>query len=57
MSEEKDRELRALQAALAAEHAAVYGYGIIGGRIGSIRVASDTEPPDAALRFVLMRTR
>lgn len=35
MSEEKDRELRALQAALAAEHAAVYGYGIIGGRIGA----------------------
>ncbi|MEU0895727.1 ferritin-like domain-containing protein [Streptomyces massasporeus] len=34
MSEEKDRELRALQAALAAEHAAVYGYGIVGGRIG-----------------------
>ncbi|WMD04476.1 ferritin-like domain-containing protein [Streptomyces sp. FXY-T5] len=35
MSEEKDRELRALQAALAAEHAAVYGYGIVGGRIGA----------------------
>ncbi|MFJ4560660.1 ferritin-like domain-containing protein [Streptomyces massasporeus] len=33
MSEEKDRELRALQAALAAEHAAVYGYGVVGGRI------------------------
>jgi hypothetical protein len=35
VSEEKDRELRALQAALAAEHAAVYGYGIVGGRIGA----------------------
>ncbi|MFD5337198.1 ferritin-like domain-containing protein [Streptomyces hawaiiensis] len=34
MSEDKDRELRALQAALAAEHAAVYGYGVVGGRIG-----------------------
>ncbi|MEU3890048.1 ferritin-like domain-containing protein [Streptomyces sp. NPDC029041] len=34
MSAEKDRELRALQAALAAEHAAVYGYGVVGGRIG-----------------------
>ncbi|GCB45627.1 ferritin-like domain-containing protein [Streptomyces sp. NL15-2K] len=29
----KDQELRALQAALAAEHAAVYGYGVVGGRI------------------------
>ncbi|MET9392365.1 ferritin-like domain-containing protein [Streptomyces sp. NPDC006624] len=34
MSEDEDRELRALQAALAAEHAAVYGYGVVGGRIG-----------------------
>ncbi|GGX22604.1 DUF4439 domain-containing protein [Streptomyces lomondensis] len=34
MSEAKDRELRALQAALAAEHAAVYGYGVVGGKIG-----------------------
>ncbi len=29
----KDAALRALQAALAAEHAAVYGYGVVGGRI------------------------
>jgi hypothetical protein len=29
----KDQELKALQAALAAEHAAVYGYGVVGGRI------------------------
>ncbi|MFB8248806.1 ferritin-like domain-containing protein [Streptomyces sp. NPDC001046] len=34
MSESEERELRALQAALAAEHAAVYGYGVVGGRIG-----------------------
>ncbi|GHA47878.1 ferritin-like domain-containing protein [Streptomyces purpurascens] len=34
MSDAKDQELRALQAALAAEHAAVYGYGVVGGRIG-----------------------
>ena len=27
----------ALQAALAAEHAAVYGYGVVGGRIGEER--------------------
>ncbi|AWW37258.1 hypothetical protein ADL00_40335 [Streptomyces sp. AS58] len=33
MSKPKDGELRALQAALAAEHAAVYGYGVVGGRI------------------------
>lgn len=31
---DKDQELKALQAALAAEHAAVYGYGVVGGRIG-----------------------
>ena len=29
-----EAELAALQAALAAEHAAVYGYGVVGGRIG-----------------------
>ncbi|KUL40289.1 ferritin-like domain-containing protein [Streptomyces regalis] len=33
MSEAKKRQLTALQAALAAEHAAVYGYGVVGGRI------------------------
>ncbi|MFE2044009.1 ferritin-like domain-containing protein [Streptomyces sp. NPDC059477] len=31
--EEKAAELDALQATLAAEHAAVYGYGVVGGRI------------------------
>ncbi|MET9258334.1 ferritin-like domain-containing protein [Streptomyces sp. NPDC048182] len=34
---ETKRELGALQAALAAEHAAVYGYGVVGGRIGEAR--------------------
>ncbi|MGW1751558.1 ferritin-like domain-containing protein [Streptomyces sp. NPDC002092] len=29
----REKELKALQAALAAEHAAVYGYGVVGGRI------------------------
>ncbi|MEV0182814.1 ferritin-like domain-containing protein [Streptomyces sp. NPDC050625] len=38
MSDEtKNGELKALQAALAAEHAAVYGYGVVGGRIGKER--------------------
>ncbi|GHH96344.1 ferritin-like domain-containing protein [Streptomyces capillispiralis] len=35
--DKQDKELRALQAALAAEHAAVYGYGVVGGRIGKER--------------------
>jgi hypothetical protein len=30
-------ELKALQAALGAEHAAVYGYGVVGGKIGEAR--------------------
>ncbi|MEU3950300.1 DUF4439 domain-containing protein [Streptomyces sp. NPDC029526] len=34
MNEAEERELRSLQAALAAEHAAVYGYGVVGGRVG-----------------------
>jgi hypothetical protein len=33
----REQELKALQAALAAEHAAVYGYGVVGGRIGKDR--------------------
>ncbi|MGW1803446.1 ferritin-like domain-containing protein [Streptomyces sp. NPDC002078] len=38
MSDEaKSAELRALQAALAAEHAAVYGYGVVGGKISAAR--------------------
>ncbi|GAA4807547.1 DUF4439 domain-containing protein [Streptomyces ziwulingensis] len=35
--ETRKRELTALQAALAAEHAAVYGYGVVGGRVGEAR--------------------
>ncbi|MFF8833561.1 DUF4439 domain-containing protein [Streptomyces sp. NPDC015131] len=31
--------LEAAQAALAAEHAAVYGYGVVGGRVGDDRTA------------------
>ncbi|MEU0669584.1 ferritin-like domain-containing protein [Streptomyces lavendulocolor] len=34
--------LEAAQAALAAEHAAVYGYGVVGGRIGDARAAEAT---------------
>ncbi|MCZ9340961.1 ferritin-like domain-containing protein, partial [Streptomyces sp. TRM76130] len=34
---EKERELKALQAVLAAEHAAVYGYGVVGARVGEDR--------------------
>ncbi|MFH8566438.1 ferritin-like domain-containing protein [Streptomyces sp. NPDC017988] len=33
----KDEELKAVQAALSAEHAAVYGYGVVGGRVGEKR--------------------
>ncbi|MEV6787929.1 DUF4439 domain-containing protein, partial [Streptomyces sp. NPDC051098] len=29
-----DEVLKALQAALAAEHAAIYGYGVVGARVG-----------------------
>ncbi|MFI0779066.1 ferritin-like domain-containing protein [Streptomyces sp. NPDC021212] len=35
--------LKAAQAALAAEHAAVYGYGVVGGRIGDDRLAEARE--------------
>jgi hypothetical protein len=35
--------LKATQAALAAEHAAVYGYGVVGGRIGDDRLAEARE--------------
>ncbi|NJP53696.1 ferritin-like domain-containing protein [Streptomyces sp. SBST2-5] len=53
----KDRELRALQAALAAEHAAVYGYGVVGGRIGKERRGEVRAAYDAhrARRDVLVR--
>lgn len=39
--------LRALQAALAAEHAAVYGYGVVGGRIEGARHTEAQEAYDA----------
>ena len=49
--------LEALQKALAAEHAAVYGYGVVGGRIGEDRRAEATAAYDAhrARRDVLVR--
>ncbi|MEU0744523.1 ferritin-like domain-containing protein [Streptomyces sp. NPDC006134] len=57
MSEAEDRELDALQAALAAEHAAVYGYGVVGGRIGEERRAQARAAYDAhrARRDALVR--
>ncbi|MDK1475155.1 ferritin-like domain-containing protein [Streptomyces sp. 549] len=42
-----DGELAAVQAALAAEHAAVYGYGVVGGRIGEERRAEARQAWDA----------
>ncbi|MEV5148945.1 ferritin-like domain-containing protein [Streptomyces sp. NPDC052727] len=50
-------ELTALQAALAAEHAAVYGYGVVGGRIGERRRAEARAAYDAhrARRDALVR--
>ncbi|GAA3376318.1 ferritin-like domain-containing protein [Streptomyces sannanensis] len=38
-----NRTLQAVQAALAAEHAAVYGYGVVGGRIGKARQGEARE--------------
>lgn len=51
-------ELKALQAALRAEHAAVYGYGVVGGRIGDERRAEARTAYDAhrARRDELRRT-
>ncbi|WP_405823366.1 ferritin-like domain-containing protein [Streptomyces sp. NBC_00838] len=53
-----DRALDAAQAALAAEHAAVYGYGVVGGRVGDERRAEATNAYDAhrARRDSLART-
>ncbi|WP_137993016.1 ferritin-like domain-containing protein [Streptomyces vilmorinianum] len=50
--------LDAAQAALAAEHAAVYGYGVVGGRIGAERRAEATAAYEAhrARRDALRRT-
>ncbi|MFF7977211.1 DUF4439 domain-containing protein [Streptomyces sp. NPDC007905] len=49
--------MAALQAALAAEHAAVYGYGVVGGRIGKQRRAEARTAYDAhrARRDALVR--
>ncbi|MET8948521.1 ferritin-like domain-containing protein [Streptomyces sp. NPDC004542] len=58
MSDEtRDGELKALQAALAAEHAAVYGYGVVGGRIGAGRRTEARTAYDAhrARRDALVR--
>ncbi|MEV0779857.1 ferritin-like domain-containing protein [Streptomyces sp. NPDC050428] len=48
----------AAQAALAAEHAAVYGYGVVGGRVGDERRGEATNAYDAhrARRDSLART-
>ncbi|MGW0599561.1 ferritin-like domain-containing protein [Streptomyces sp. NPDC002776] len=57
MSKAKAGELTALQAALAAEHAAVYGYGVVGGRIREGRRAEARGAYDAhrARRDALVR--
>ncbi|MCT9084706.1 ferritin-like domain-containing protein [Streptomyces fulvoviolaceus] len=53
----RDQELKALQAALAAEHAAVYGYGVVGGRIREDRRTEAKAAYDAhrARRDALVR--
>jgi hypothetical protein len=60
VSKSKAGELTALQAALAAEHAAVWAYGVVGGRVregrrGEARSAYDAHRArrDALLREVL----
>ncbi|TXS22683.1 DUF4439 domain-containing protein [Streptomyces sp. ms191] len=55
---ERETALAAAQAALAAEHAAVYGYGVVGGRIGAGRRAEATAAHGAhrARRDALRRT-
>ncbi|MFD9910193.1 ferritin-like domain-containing protein [Streptomyces sp. NPDC059063] len=45
--DETAAELKAVQAALRAEHAAVYGYGVVGGRIGDARRAEARTAYDA----------
>ncbi|MCW8379088.1 ferritin-like domain-containing protein [Streptomyces justiciae] len=54
---EEKRTLTALQAALAAEHAAVYGYGVVGGRIREGRRTEARSAYDAhrARRDLLVR--
>ncbi|MER5400569.1 ferritin-like domain-containing protein [Streptomyces sp. NPDC002599] len=43
----EEAELKALQAALGAEHAAVYGYGVVGARIGTARQTDARSAYDA----------
>ncbi|MEU8571150.1 DUF4439 domain-containing protein [Streptomyces pathocidini] len=43
----EDQTLAAVQAALGAEHAAVYGYGVVGGRVGADRRGQAREAYDA----------
>ncbi|MDC0773348.1 ferritin-like domain-containing protein [Streptomyces sp. HD] len=47
MSEAKKQRLTAVQAALAAEHASVYGYGVVGGRIRAERRSEARAAYDA----------
>ncbi|MET9497776.1 ferritin-like domain-containing protein [Streptomyces sp. NPDC006552] len=55
---DEDGLLASVQAALRAEHAAVYGYGVVGGRIGQSRRAEARAAYDAhrARRDGLRRT-
>ncbi|WP_055614792.1 ferritin-like domain-containing protein [Streptomyces phaeochromogenes] len=57
-AESKAKALTAVQAALAAEHAAVYGYGVVGGKIGEDRRSEARAAYDAhrARRDELART-
>ena len=58
MSDNDSPALAAVQAALAAEHAAVYGYGVLGSRITGRRRTDATAAYDAhrARRDALVRT-
>ncbi|MGA4839274.1 ferritin-like domain-containing protein [Streptomyces sp. G45] len=54
----REDELAATRAALRAEHAAVYGYGVVGGRVGDARRGEARTAYDAhrARRDALRRT-
>jgi hypothetical protein len=41
MTQSEDEETAALQTCLAAEHAAVYAYGVIGGRLAGLRPSAE----------------
>lgn len=43
------RGLAALQDCLAAEHAALYGYGVVGGRLSALRAVATTAQPKREL--------